>query len=105
MAFELPDLPYGKAALVPHISEETIEYHYGKHHQAYVTKLNELVRGSEFERASLEMIIRKATGGIFNNGAQVWNHTFYWNCLSSNGGGAPSGSLATVIQKTFGKRT
>ena len=80
MAFELPPLPYAKDALAPHISAETLEYHYGKHHQTYVTNLNKLIEGTEFENASLEDIILKADGGLFNNSAQVWNHTFYWNC-------------------------
>ncbi|MFM1892088.1 MAG: hypothetical protein RLZ44_1165 [Pseudomonadota bacterium] len=102
MAHELPALPYAKNALEPVISAETIEYHYGKHHQTYVTNLNNLVPGTEFENASLEDIIRKAEGGIFNNGAQVWNHTFYWNCLSPNRGGAPSGALSDAISKAFG---
>ncbi len=102
MTFELPALPYAKDALAPHISEETIEYHYGKHHQTYVTNLNNLVPGTEFEGLSLEKIVKKASGGIFNNAAQVWNHTFYWNCLSPNGGGAPTGGLANAIERTFG---
>ncbi|RMD82389.1 MAG: superoxide dismutase [Fe] [Candidatus Dadabacteria bacterium] len=102
MAFELPALPYAKDALAPHISAETIEYHYGKHHKAYVDNLNKLVAGTEYEGKSLEDIIRSATGGIFNNAAQVWNHTFYWNCLSPNGGGEPSGALADAIAKAFG---
>ncbi len=102
MAFTLPDLPYAKDALEPHISAETIEFHYGKHHQAYVNNLNNLVPGTEFENASLEEIIKKAEGGIFNNGAQVWNHTFYWNCLSPNGGGAPEGKLLEAINATYG---
>ncbi len=102
MAFELPDLPYAKDALAPHISEETLEYHYGKHHQTYVTNLNNLVPGTEFESMSLEDIIKKSSGGIFNNGAQVWNHTFYWNSLSPNGGGEPEGGLANAINRTFG---
>ena len=101
MAYELPSLPYANNALEPVISAETIEYHYGKHHQTYVTNLNNLVPGTEFENASLEDIIKKAEGGIFNNGAQVWNHTFYWNCLSPNGG-APSGALAAAIDQAFG---
>jgi Fe-Mn family superoxide dismutase len=101
-AHVLPELPYAKDALEPHISAETLEYHYGKHHATYVDKLNGLVPGTEFESASLEDIIKKASGGIFNNGAQVWNHTFYWNCLSPNGGGAPSGDLAKAIDDTFG---
>jgi Fe-Mn family superoxide dismutase len=98
---ELPELPYAKNALEPHISEETLEYHYGKHHATYVNKLNTLVGGTEFESMSLEDIINKASGGIFNNAAQVWNHTFYWNCLSPNGGGEPEGELATAIEKAF----
>ena len=102
MAFELPALPYAKDALAPHISEETLEYHYGKHHQTYVTNLNNLVPGTEFEGLSLEQIIQKSSGGIFNNAAQVWNHTFYWNCLSPNGGGVPTGGLANAIDRTFG---
>jgi Fe-Mn family superoxide dismutase len=102
MAHELPALPYANDALAPTISAETIEYHYGKHHQTYVTNLNNLVPGTEFENASLEDIIMKASGGIFNNAAQVWNHTFYWNCLSPNGGGAPSGALADAINSAFG---
>ena len=102
MAFELPALPYANDALAPHISAETIEYHYGKHHQTYVTNLNNLVPGTEFEGLSLEDIVKKSSGGIFNNAAQVWNHTFYWNCLSPNGGGAPTGGLANAIERTFG---
>jgi Fe-Mn family superoxide dismutase len=102
MAHTLPELPYALDALQPHISKETLEYHYGKHHKTYVEKLNGLVEGTEFARASLEDIIRKASGGIFNNGAQVWNHTFYWHCMSPDGGGQPSGELARTIDKTFG---
>ncbi|MGD0961161.1 MAG: superoxide dismutase [Fe] [Methylomonas sp.] len=102
MTFELPALPYAKDALAPHISVETIEYHYGKHHQTYVTNLNNLVPGTEFESLSLEDIVKKSSGGIFNNAAQVWNHTFYWHSLSPNGGGAPTGALADAIDKTFG---
>lgn len=102
MAFELPPLPYDKNKLVPHISEETLEYHYGKHHQAYVTNLNNLVPGTEFEGLTLEEIVMKSSGGIFNNAAQVWNHTFYWNSLSPNGGGEPSGALAEAINAEFG---
>ncbi|GAB4258359.1 MAG: superoxide dismutase [Fe] [Methylomicrobium sp.] len=102
MAYELPALPYAKDALAPHISVETIEYHYGKHHQTYVTNLNNLVPGTEFEGLSLEEIVIKSSGGIFNNAAQVWNHTFYWNCLSPNGGGAPTGGLANAIDRAFG---
>ena len=102
MAFELPALPYARNALVPHISEETLDYHYGKHHNTYVVKLNGLVEGTELENKSLEEIIKTSEGGIFNNAAQIWNHTFYWNCLSPNGGGQPSGELADAIIKAFG---
>lgn len=102
MAFELPALPYAKNALVPHLSEETLEFHYGKHHQTYVTNLNALVPGTEFEGLALEDIVKKSSGGIFNNAAQIWNHTFYWNSLSPNGGGAPTGALAQAIEKQFG---
>lgn len=102
MKHELPALPYAQDALAPVISAETLDYHYGKHHNAYVTNLNNLVPGTEFENSSLEEIIMKASGGVFNNAAQVWNHTFYWNCLSPNGGGAPSGDLATAIDAAFG---
>ncbi len=102
MAHQLPELPYAQDALAPTISAETLEYHYGKHHQTYVTNLNNLIAGTEFESASLEEIIKKADGGLFNNAAQVWNHTFYWNCLSPNGGGAPTGALADAINSTFG---
>ena len=102
MAFELPKLPYAMDALEPFISKQTIEFHYGKHHQAYVNNLNNLVTGTEFENASLEEIVKKATGGIFNNGAQIWNHTFYWNCLKPKGGGIPEGKLAEAINHSFG---
>ena len=102
MAHELPALPYAGDALEPVISAETIDYHYGKHHRAYVTNLNNLVAGTEFEASSLEDIIRKADGAIFNNGAQVWNHTFYWNGLSPDGGGEPSGALSDAIVAAFG---
>ncbi len=102
MAFELPPLPYPKDALQPHISAETLEYHHGKHHQTYVTKLNALIEGTEFANATLEDIIKKSSGGLFNNAAQVWNHTFYWNCLSPNGGGEPTGAIADRIQSRFG---
>ena len=97
MEHTLPALPYAMDALTPHISKETLEYHYSKHHQAYVTNLNNLIKGTEFENASLEDIIRKSSGGVFNNAAQVWNHSFYWNCLKPNGGGAPTGALAEAI--------
>ena len=102
MVHELPALPYAKNALEPHISAETITYHYGKHHQTYVTNLNNLIKGTEFEHLSLEEIVVKSSGGIFNNAAQVWNHTFYWNCLKPNGGGEPTGALAEAINKKFG---
>jgi len=102
MAFELAALPYAKNALEPYISEKTIEFHYGKHHQAYVTNVNKLIPGTPFENASLEEIIRKAEGGIFNNGAQVWNHSFYWNCLHPDGGGEPGADLLTLISRDFG---
>jgi len=102
MTFTLPALPYATDALAPHISQETLEYHYGKHHQAYVNNLNKLIPGTEFEAMSLEEIIMKAKGGIFNNAAQVWNHTFYWHCLSPNGGGEPKGKLAEAINKNIG---
>ena len=96
------DLPYPKNALEPTISQETLEFHHDKHHQTYVTNLNNLVPGTEFENASLDEIVMKSSGGIFNNAAQIWNHTFYWNCLSPNGGGAPSGDLGSAIAKAFG---
>jgi Fe-Mn family superoxide dismutase len=99
---QLPELPYAKNALEPHISAETIEYHYGKHHQTYVTNLNNLIQNTEFADLSLENIVLKSSGGIFNNAAQVWNHTFYWNCLSPKGGGTPSGALLDAINKAFG---
>lgn len=102
MAFELPPLPYEKNALEPHISAETLEYHYGKHHNAYVTKLNNLVEGTENANKSLEEIIRSSSGGLFNQAAQVWNHTFYWHSLSPNGGGEPTGAAAEAISKAFG---
>jgi len=102
MPFELPPLPYAPDALTPHISAETLEYHYGKHHQAYVDNLNKLIVGTIFEEASLEEIIARADGALFNNAAQVWNHTFYWNCLSPNGGGEPSGELLAAIESAFG---
>jgi Fe-Mn family superoxide dismutase len=102
MTHVLPPLPYEKNALEPYISAETLEFHHGKHHQAYVTNLNNLIGDTEFADLPLEEIIGKATGGIFNNAAQVWNHTFYWNCLSPNGGGEPTGPLADAINTTFG---
>ncbi len=102
MAFELPPLPYSKDALTPHMSPETLEFHYGKHHKTYVDNLNKLVPGTEFEKMSLEEIIKKSSGPVFNNAAQIWNHTFFWNCLSPNGGGKPSGELAAAIEISFG---
>lgn len=102
MAIELPPLPYAQDALEPHISKETLEFHYGKHHNTYVVKLNGLIQGTPDENKSLEEIVKGSSGGIFNNAAQVWNHTFYWNCLSPNGGGHPSGALATAINAHFG---
>ncbi len=102
MEHTLPQLPYAHDALAPHISKETIEFHYGKHHQTYVTNLNNLIKGTEFESASLEEIVKKSSGGIFNNAAQIWNHTFYWNSLSPNGGGEPTGALKDAIIKKWG---
>ncbi|MDD4541661.1 MAG: superoxide dismutase [Eubacteriales bacterium] len=102
MEHKLPELPFAQNALEPVISEETLEYHYGKHHQAYVTNLNKQIAGTEFEDMSLEDIIKKSSGGIFNNAAQVWNHTFYWNCLAPDAGGKPGGELAAAIDEAFG---
>ncbi len=102
MAFELPPLPFAMDALEPFISKATLEFHYGKHHQAYVNNLNNLVPGTEFEGKSLEDIIKTSAGGVFNNGAQVWNHTFYWNCLAPNAGGAPKGTVEDAIVESFG---
>src|ERR1700728_4393299 len=102
MEHTLPPLPFAKNALAPNMSEETLEYHYGKHHQTYVTNLNNLIKGTEFESLSLENIILKSSGGIFNNAAQVWNHTFYWNCMTPNSSGAPTGKLAEAINQKFG---
>ncbi|BCX89618.1 superoxide dismutase, Fe-Mn family [Methylomarinovum tepidoasis] len=102
MKHELPPLPYPMDALEPYISKETLEYHYGKHHKAYVDNLNNLIQGTEFENMSLEEIILKASGPIFNNAAQVWNHTFYWNSLAPNAGGAPNGAIADAIDRDFG---
>jgi Fe-Mn family superoxide dismutase len=102
MAFELPALPFAKDALLPHISPETLDYHHGKHHNAYVVKLNSLVEGTEFAGKSLEDIIRTSQGPVFNNAAQIWNHTFYWNCLSPNGGGEPTGALGAAITAQWG---
>lgn len=102
MTHQIPALPYQKDALQPYISAETIDFHYGMHHAAYVNNLNKLIIGTAFENASLEKIIQEANGGIFNNGAQVWNHTFYWNCLSPNGGVEPKGNLAKAIERDYG---
>lgn len=102
MAFELPALPYAKDALAPQISEETLEFHHGKHHKTYVDNLNSLIAGTEFEGQSLEEIIKASTGGIFNNAAETWNHSFYWNCLSPNSCGEPKSELADAIMETFG---
>ncbi|MBT4793141.1 MAG: superoxide dismutase [Halobacteriovoraceae bacterium] len=102
MEHKLPELPWAQDALEPHISAETISYHYGKHHNAYVTKLNAAIKGSELESASLEEVILKSTGGTFNNAAQVWNHSFYWNCLAPNKGGAATGSIAEKITAKWG---
>ncbi|MFN5513117.1 MAG: superoxide dismutase [Fe] [Burkholderiales bacterium] len=102
MEHTLPALPYAIDALAPHISKETLEFHHGKHHQTYVTNLNGLIKGTEFESMSLEDIVRKSSGGVFNNAAQIWNHTFYWNSLSPKGGGAPSGALAAAINAKWG---
>lgn len=102
MSFELPALPYAKNALEPHLSAETLEYHYGKHHNTYVVNLNNLVPGTEFEGKSLEDIVKTSSGPIFNNAAQVWNHTFYWNCLAPQAGGEPTGALADAINQAFG---
>ena len=102
MEHTLPALPYAKDALVPHLSAETLEFHYGKHHQTYVTNLNNLIKGTEFENASLEEIVKKSAAGIYNNSAQIWNHTFFWNCMKPNGGAAPTGALAAAIDAKWG---
>lgn len=104
MSIELPKLPYAMDALSPHISKETLEYHYGKHHKAYVDKLNAAIEGGKYAKTSLEDMIRESKGEskVFNNAAQTWNHTFYWNCLSPNGGGEPGGALSDAIKKSFG---
>ena len=102
MEHALPPLPYAMDALAPHISKETFEYHYGKHHQAYVTNLNNLIKGTEFESLGLEDIVRKSSGGVFNNAAQVWNHTFFWNSMRPGGGGEPTGALAAAIAAKWG---
>ena len=105
MAIELPALPYARDALAPHISAETIDFHYGKHHQTYVTNLNNMIPGTEFADADLETIVRGSQGVVFNNAAQIWNHTFYWNGMSPTGGGAPTGKVAEAIDKAFGSFT
>jgi len=102
MAFTLPNLPYSKDALAPHISAETLEFHHGKHHQAYVTNLNKLLEGKPEANKSLEEIIMSSDGGVFNNAAQVWNHTFYWNSMKPGGGGQPTGDLLAAINRDFG---
>jgi superoxide dismutase, Fe-Mn family len=105
MEHKLPELPYKQDALAPYLSAETLEYHYGKHHKAYVDNLNKLILGTEFEKMTLEEIIRKASGPIFNNSAQVWNHSFYWSCLAPGAGGEPAGALLEAINKSFGSFT
>jgi len=102
MEHKLPQLPYAMDALVPHMSQETLEYHYGKHHQTYVTNLNNLIKGTEFENLTLDQIVKKSSGGIFNNAAQVWNHTFFWNSLSPKGYTTPTGELAASIDAKWG---
>ncbi|MEE9331917.1 MAG: Fe-Mn family superoxide dismutase [Methylophilaceae bacterium] len=102
MEHKLPDLPYAKDALAPHISSETLDFHYGKHHNAYVTNLNKLISGTEFENAALEDIIKKSSGGIYNNSAQIWNHTFFWSSMKPSGGTAPTGALADAINAKWG---
>ena len=102
MAHTLPALPYAMDALAPIISKETLEFHYGKHHQTYVTNLNNLIPGTEFDSASLEEIVKKSSGGVFNNAAQIWNHTFYWNSMAPNAGGEPTGKLADAIKAKWG---
>jgi Fe-Mn family superoxide dismutase len=102
MEHKLPPLPYAHDALAPHISKETLEFHHDKHHQTYVTNLNNLIKGTEFENATLEEIVKKSSGGIFNNAAQVWNHTFYWDSMKPNGGGQPTGALADAINAKWG---
>ncbi len=102
MSHSLPELPYAREALEPYLSAETLDFHYGKHHQTYVTNLNKLLEGSDQANLSLEELIKQSSGGIFNNAAQIWNHTFYWNCLSPNGGGEPEGPLFEAINQAFG---
>jgi superoxide dismutase, Fe-Mn family len=102
MAFTLPELPYTRDALAPHLSAETLDFHYGKHHQTYITNLNNLIKGTEWESKTLEEIVRRAEGGMFNNAAQIWNHTFYWQSLRPKGGGEPTGKVAEALTKAFG---
>ena len=102
MAFELPALPYAQDALAPHMSAETFSFHYGKHHQAYVTNLNKLIEGTDLAAKSLEDVVKSSEGGVFNNAAQVWNHTFFWHSMKPNGGGAPTGAIADKITADFG---
>ena len=102
MAISLPELPYAMNALEPHISQETLEFHYGKHHASYVAKLGPLIEGSDLANANLETIVKNSTGGVFNNAAQIWNHSFYWNCLAPNAGGVPTGAIADAINAAFG---
>ena len=102
MQHQLPPLPYAADALEPHISRETLEFHHGKHHKAYVEKLNELIGGTDFENASLEEIVRRSDGKIFNNAAQAWNHTFFWSCMAPRSGGSPSGNLMQALERSFG---
>ena len=102
MKFELPELPFAKDALKPHISEETLEYHHGKHHAAYINKTNGMIEGTEYQDMELEEIIKKSEGGLFNNAAQAWNHTFFWHCLSPNSGGTPTGKVLEALEKNFG---
>jgi Fe-Mn family superoxide dismutase len=104
MAFTLPPLPYEKTALAPHLSAETLEYHHGKHHAAYVTNLNKLLEGKPDAAKSLEELIETGEGGVFNNAAQIWNHTFYWSCMKPNGGAPPTGDLAQAIARDFGSQ-
>jgi superoxide dismutase, Fe-Mn family len=102
MEHTLPALPYAMDALAPHVSKETLEFHYGKHHQTYVTNLNNLIKGTEFEAMDLEEIVRKSSGGVFNNAAQIWNHTFYWNSLAPTGGAEPTGAVLEAVNKKWG---
>jgi Fe-Mn family superoxide dismutase len=102
MEHQLPALPYATDALAPHMSKETFEYHYAKHHQAYVTNLNNLIKGTAHESQDLEAIVKSASGPVYNNAAQVWNHTFFWSCMKPAGGAAPNGALAAAIDAKFG---